>query len=134
MSKCICALGKRGRISQEWNDGTRDRLYCYGKSDRRTDELMPECEACLDNVNKAQEDMDLFFKPDVRQDRPYADPAQLVEQAASIKADTITSSRFTPEEREAIETLIKHTVGRGMDAQTYDALLTVRGMLQEVKP
>lgn len=51
--------------------------------------------------------------------------------AANIKADTITSSRFTPEEREAMEILIKTTVGRGMDTQTYDALLTVRAMLQE---
>lgn len=46
---------------------------------------------------------------------------------------TSAAPRFTEGEREAMETLIKTTVGRGMDTQTYDALLTVMAMLQEGK-
>ena len=58
MAKCICALGKRGRRTCEWNDGSKDHIYCCGCFDRFTDRILPECESCADNVNKAQQDLD----------------------------------------------------------------------------
>lgn len=57
METVKCALGKR-RPSHEWNDGKKDRIYCYGYVDRRTDCLLPECEACPDHVDKAQGDLE----------------------------------------------------------------------------
>jgi hypothetical protein len=65
MSKCICALGRRSKTSHEWNDGEKDRIYCLGYLDRRTDELMPECEVCADNVNKAQEDLEAWNRRNI---------------------------------------------------------------------
>ena len=72
MSKCICALGKRGITSREWFDGKKDRIYCFGKYDKRTDDLLPECEACLDNVNKAQEDLDEWNNANIQHSRHYS--------------------------------------------------------------
>lgn len=58
MAKVKCPLGRRGQPSHEWNDGKKDRIYCMGWYDAMTDELLPECQSCPDNVNKAQDDLD----------------------------------------------------------------------------
>jgi hypothetical protein len=65
MSKTICKakkLGKvkeRGKASLEWHDkdGT-PHYYCYGYKDARTEELLPICRECRDNVIFAQEDLE----------------------------------------------------------------------------
>lgn len=61
MATVKCALGKRGRPSHEWNDGVKDRVYCLGRIDQITDELLPERKACPDHVNKAQGDLEAFY-------------------------------------------------------------------------
>lgn len=58
MATVKCALGKRGRSSREWNDGKKDHIYCRGYIDLMTDDLLPECRACPDHVDKAQDDLD----------------------------------------------------------------------------
>ena len=60
--KCICKFRQRAKISHEWFDGTKDRIYCYGYIDKRTGDLLSECMACADNVNKAQDDLDAWNK------------------------------------------------------------------------
>ena len=62
MATVKCALGYRGRASHEWNDGEKDRIYCMGWVDRRTDDPLPECLACPDHVSHAQDDLDAFTK------------------------------------------------------------------------
>lgn len=62
MATVKCALGRRGRPSHEWNDGKRDRIYCLGYIDRMTDDILPECRNCPDHVDKAQEDLEAFYK------------------------------------------------------------------------
>ena len=61
--KCLnkCARGKRGRPSHEWNDGEKDRIYCLGWVDPMTDAPLPECVACPDFVDKAQDDLEAFY-------------------------------------------------------------------------
>ena len=62
--KCFsekCALGKRGRPSHEWNDGKKDHIYCLGWVDPMTDAPLPECLACPDFVDKAQDDLEAFY-------------------------------------------------------------------------
>lgn len=61
MATVKCALGKRGRPSHEWNDGEKDRIYCLGWVDPMTDCSLPECLACPDFVDKAQDDLDAFY-------------------------------------------------------------------------
>lgn len=56
-----CARGKRGRPSHEWNDGEKDRIYCLGWVDPMTDAPLPECVACPDFVDKAQDDLEAFY-------------------------------------------------------------------------
>lgn len=56
-----CVLGKRGRSSHEWNDGTKDRIYCLRRVDSMTDSPLPECLACPDFVDKAQDDLEEFY-------------------------------------------------------------------------
>lgn len=53
MATVKCALGKRGLPSHEWNDGKKDRIYCFGRIDCMTDYFLPECLACPDFVDKA---------------------------------------------------------------------------------
>lgn len=45
MATVKCALGHRGYPSHEWNDGVKDRIYCLGRIDQMTDELLPECQS-----------------------------------------------------------------------------------------
>jgi hypothetical protein len=61
MATVKCMLGKRGRPSHEWNDGKKDRIYCLGRVDPMTDDPIPECLACPDFVNKAQDDLEAFY-------------------------------------------------------------------------
>jgi len=64
MAKTICKAKKtgqvkiRGKASIEWHDedGT-PHYYCYGYVDESTEELLPVCKGCRDNVNFAQEDL-----------------------------------------------------------------------------
>ena len=62
MATIKCALGKRGRTSHEWNDGEKDRIYCLGRVDLMTDDPLPECLACPDFVDKAQDDLEAFYR------------------------------------------------------------------------
>ena len=63
MATVKCVLGMRGRLSHEWNwnDGTKGRIYCLGRFDRRTDAPLPECIDCPDFVDKAQDDLEAFY-------------------------------------------------------------------------
>lgn len=62
MATVKCALGHRGRPSHEWNDGKKDHIYCCGRIDRMTDEFLPECVACPDCLDKAQDDLDAWYR------------------------------------------------------------------------
>ena len=35
MGKVKCKLGDRGQSTHEWNDGEKDRIYCYGWENAR---------------------------------------------------------------------------------------------------
>lgn len=50
--------------SHEWNDGVKDCIYCLGRIDQMTDELLHECKVCPDHVNKAQGDLEAFYGRD----------------------------------------------------------------------
>ena len=58
MATVKCAFGSRGYPSHEWNDGEKDRIYCQGWIDKRTDEPPEVCQNCPDHVSKAQDDLD----------------------------------------------------------------------------
>ena len=62
MATVKCAIGKRGRQSHEWNDGEKDHIYCLGWVDLMTDYPLPECSACPDFVDKAQDDLEAWLK------------------------------------------------------------------------
>ena len=57
-----CKISHRGKAAHEWNDRIKDRIYCYGQNDASTEELLPECRACADNVIYAQQDADEWGK------------------------------------------------------------------------
>ena len=69
MATVKCVLGKRGRPSHEWNDGKKDRIYCLGWVDPMTDAPLPECVACPDFVDKAQDDLEAFYGREKRTGR-----------------------------------------------------------------
>ena len=59
-----CALVRKGIVRGKgkssvewWKDGNPMR-YCFGYTDRMTDELLNECKQCKIHVSKAQEDME----------------------------------------------------------------------------
>lgn len=56
-----CALGDRGHPTHEWNDGTKDRIYCLGHIDMMTDEPPEACRNCPDHVGKAERDREEFY-------------------------------------------------------------------------
>ena len=58
MATVKCPIGRRGKATHEWNDGEKDRIYCYGWIDKMTDEYLEQCLACPDHVTKAQDDLD----------------------------------------------------------------------------
>lgn len=62
MATVKCKFKKRGRPSHEWNDGEKDRIYCFGYIDLMTEDTLPECLSCPDHVSKAQEDLDRFLE------------------------------------------------------------------------
>ena len=61
MATVKCALGNRGYPSHEWNDETKDHIYCLGRVDQMTDYPLMECLACPDFVDKAQDDLEKFY-------------------------------------------------------------------------
>lgn len=42
MATVKCKLKKRGQPTHEWNDGTKDRIYCRGWLDHMTDYPLKE--------------------------------------------------------------------------------------------
>ena len=71
MATVKCAIGKRGRPSHEWNDGEKDYIYCLGWVDPMTDCPLSECLACPDFVNKAQDDLESFYKRKEKYDKAF---------------------------------------------------------------
>ena len=61
MATVKCVLGKRGYPSHEWNDGTKDYIYCLGRVDQMTEYPLSECLTCPDFVDKAQDDLEKFY-------------------------------------------------------------------------
>lgn len=55
-------IHEKGRASIEWYKEGKPQYYCYGYKDRRTDELLDECQICRKNVRYAQEDLDEYIK------------------------------------------------------------------------
>ena len=62
MATIKCRIGKRGKATNEWNDGVKGHIYCMGWVDRMTDDPLPECLSCQDHVSHAQKDLDAFYK------------------------------------------------------------------------
>lgn len=50
----------RGKPSVEWYKDGKPQYYCYGYIDKRTDDLLPECQECRSHVYKAQDDFDAW--------------------------------------------------------------------------
>lgn len=71
MATVKCAIGKRGRTSHEWNDGEKDHIYCLGWVDRMTDDPLSECLACPDFVDRAQDDLESFYKRKEKYDKAF---------------------------------------------------------------
>ena len=61
MATVKCKLKKRGQPTHEWNDGTKDRIYCMGWLDPMTDYPLQECLSCPDHWSKAQDDLEKFY-------------------------------------------------------------------------
>ncbi len=55
-------VSRRGRASVEWYKEGKAQYYCYGYIDSMTDTLLPECLECPDHVDKAQTDLDEYYK------------------------------------------------------------------------
>lgn len=51
-----------GRTSVVWYKAGEPQIYCYGYTNKMTDELLPECRKCNRHVGKAQEDMYAYMK------------------------------------------------------------------------
>jgi hypothetical protein len=74
VAKTICKAKKlgevkrRGKASLEWRDedGT-PHYYCYGYNDGSTEELIPVCRECIDNVIYAQDDLEQSILQEVEQ-------------------------------------------------------------------
>ena len=69
MSKTICKaktsgeVRQRGIASMEWRDKDgKPQYYCYGYKDLSTEEPLPVCMECRDNVLFAQEDLDRYIE------------------------------------------------------------------------
>ena len=54
-------IHEKGRASIEWYKEGKAQYYCYGYKDRRTDELIEECQKCRKNVIYAQEDLEEYI-------------------------------------------------------------------------
>lgn len=57
MATFSCVFGRCSGSTHEWFDGVNQHLYCYGHLGKDYKPL-PECLACPNHVQKAQEDMD----------------------------------------------------------------------------
>lgn len=65
MAVTVCKAKKtgqvkeRGKASIEWRDEDETpHYYCYGYTDASTEDLLPVCRECRDNVIFAQEDLE----------------------------------------------------------------------------
>ena len=65
MAKTVCKAKKtgqvkeRGKASIEWRDEDgKPSYYCFGYTDASTDDLLPICRECGDNVIFAQADLE----------------------------------------------------------------------------
>jgi hypothetical protein len=56
MPNAKCKFKRKANQSVEWNDGKKDRIYCYGYNDERYDELFKECFECRNNIRFSDED------------------------------------------------------------------------------
>lgn len=61
MGRVKCVLGNRGKPTAEWFKNGKPQYYCHGYIDRKTDDLLPECAACPDHVNKAEDDRAAWY-------------------------------------------------------------------------
>ena len=61
MGRVKCALGHRGQPTMEWTKDGKFQYYCNGYIDKMTDDYLPECYACADHVNKAEDDLAAYY-------------------------------------------------------------------------
>ena len=61
MARVKCALGNRGHATLEWYKDGKPQYYCHGYIDKMTDGFLPECYACPDHVNKAEDDRAAYY-------------------------------------------------------------------------
>lgn len=68
MAKTVCKavkqriVDRRGRPSIEWHKDGVPQYYCYGYADPMTDELLEVCQSCIDHVNHAEEDFEIWHE------------------------------------------------------------------------
>lgn len=68
MAKTVCMAVKEGTVKRrgkptiEFHKDGIPQYYCYGYTDKITDELLEVCRSCRDNVIHAQEDLDNWYK------------------------------------------------------------------------
>ena len=64
MGKCAAVktgiVKRKGRASLEFFYCGRPHYYCFGYTDRMTDELLDVCRECQSNVRFAQDDLDVL--------------------------------------------------------------------------
>lgn len=62
MDKCAAVktgiVKRKGRASLEFFYYGRPHYYCFGYTDRLTDDLIDVCQSCKSNVRFAQDDLD----------------------------------------------------------------------------
>lgn len=59
--RALCRGNRGAAGAGEWNDGEKDLIYCLGWVNPMTDCPLPECLACPDFVDKAQDDLETFY-------------------------------------------------------------------------
>lgn len=69
MGKTVCKalktgkVKRRGKASLEWRDeDNTPHYYCCGYTDVSTENLLPVCKECRDNVIFAQKDLEQLIK------------------------------------------------------------------------
>lgn len=59
-AKLTSIVRNRGKESVEWHKDGAPQYYCMGYIDNRTEELLPVCRECRENVIYAQEDFEEY--------------------------------------------------------------------------